>query len=141
MTVGPVLKAKSADPPKGVEADRDEYRKKYDELLQTFKEKNKKLLQTQELYDKLKRKAMLGQVQDAAEDAVESTLHQPPSNNDGIGGESQDAPYFHPRDTFYGQSVSGIHERERGFGTYNHAQANMPPHIGSWPRTFGAQGK
>ncbi|KAI8632260.1 hypothetical protein F5Y19DRAFT_420293 [Xylariaceae sp. FL1651] len=121
------------------ELDQDGLRKKYDELLQTFKEKNRRLLQTQELYDRLKRKAMLGQVQDAAEDAVESTLQVPPTSNGGVGSEVQDMPYFQPRDTFYGQSGSGIYERQGGIGTYNHSQTNIPAHASSWPRTFGAQ--
>ncbi|KAI1425373.1 hypothetical protein F5Y12DRAFT_784650 [Xylaria sp. FL1777] len=117
------------------EADRDELRKKYEELLQTCKEKNRKLLQTQELYDKLKRRAMLGQVQDAAEDAVESSLQVPISSN---AAESQEIPYFQSRDAIYGQPAS-LHERKPGIGTYNYHQANMPTHVGSWPRTFGAQ--
>ncbi|KAI3323567.1 hypothetical protein HD806DRAFT_522710 [Xylariaceae sp. AK1471] len=124
---------------KSAELDRDELRKKYDELLQTFKEKNRKLLQTQELYDRLKRKAMLGQVQDAAEDAVESTLQIPSISINGVGGESHDLPYFQPRETFYRQTASGLHEQQRGVGIYNHPQANIPAHAGSWPRTFGAQ--
>ncbi|KAI1369324.1 hypothetical protein F5Y08DRAFT_352079 [Xylaria arbuscula] len=116
---------------KSAEVDRDELRKKYEELLQTCKEKNKKLLQTQELYDKLKRKAMLGQVQDAAEDAVESSLQIPSLEN---GAESQEMPYFQPRDTFYGQSTS-IHEKLPAIGAHGYSQ----PTIGSWPRTSGAQ--
>ncbi|KAI0103714.1 hypothetical protein GGR51DRAFT_549897 [Nemania sp. FL0031] len=122
---------------KSVELDRDELRKKYEELLQTCKEKNRKLLQTQELYDKLKRKAMLGQVQDAAEDAVESTLQVPSIGNNRL--ESQQLPYFQSHDTLYGQSASSIQEKQRDIGGYNHAQANMPTHVSSWPRTFGAQ--
>ncbi|KAK7704854.1 hypothetical protein SLS64_008202 [Diaporthe eres] len=47
---------------------------KNEDLTQAYKEKNRKLLQTQELYDKLKRKAMLGHIQDAASDAVDTTL-------------------------------------------------------------------
>jgi E3 ubiquitin-protein ligase CCNP1IP1 len=119
--------------------DRDEIRKKYDELLQTYREKNRKLLQTQELYDKLKRKAMLGQVQDAAEDAVESTLQIPSISNNRVGSESQDLPYFQSRDAFHGQYASGNHEQQRGIGAYTQPQANIPAHAGSWPRTFGAQ--
>ncbi|KAI0539266.1 hypothetical protein GGR58DRAFT_524801 [Xylaria digitata] len=121
---------------KNAEVDRDELRKKYEELLQTCKEKNRKLLQTQELYDKLKRKAMLGQVQDAAEDVVESTLQAPLISNNGI--EPQEIPYFQARDTVYGQSTS-IYEKSQGMNTYNYPQANIPPHAGNWPRTAGAQ--
>ncbi|GAW19982.1 hypothetical protein ANO14919_094760 [Xylariales sp. No.14919] len=121
---------------KSAEIDRDELRNKYEELLQTCKEKNKKLLQTQELYDKLKRKAMLGQVQDAAEDAVESTLQAPLISNNGA--DLQEIPCFQPHDTAYGQSTS-IYEKKQGIGTYNYPQTNIPTHVGNWPRTFGAQ--
>ncbi|ROW08097.1 hypothetical protein VPNG_06135 [Cytospora leucostoma] len=55
--------------------DQDNLRRKNDELNQAYKDKSRKLLQTQELYDKLKRRAMLGQIQDAASDAVDTTLH------------------------------------------------------------------
>ncbi|KAI0433659.1 hypothetical protein F5Y09DRAFT_338476 [Xylaria sp. FL1042] len=118
------------------ELDRDELRKKHDELLQTCKEKNRKLLQTQELYDKLKRKAMLGQVQNAAEDAVESSLQVPPVNNNTH--DSQEIPYYQSRDNLYGQPTS-LHERQPGIGAYNYPKANIPNGVGNWPRTFGSQ--
>jgi E3 ubiquitin-protein ligase CCNP1IP1 len=46
--------------------------RKNGELLQAYREKSRKYNQTQELYDKLKRRVMLGQVQDAASDAVDN---------------------------------------------------------------------
>lgn len=55
-------------------AEQDELRKKNEELSQAYKEKSRKLLNTQELYDKLKRRLMLGQIQDAASDAVDATI-------------------------------------------------------------------
>lgn len=55
--------------------DQETLRRKNEELSIAYKEKNRKLLQTSELYDKLKRKAMLGHIQDAASDAVDTTLH------------------------------------------------------------------
>jgi E3 ubiquitin-protein ligase CCNP1IP1 len=54
--------------------DQDNLRRKNEELVQAFREKSRKQLQTQELYDKLKRRAMLGQVQNAASDAVDHTI-------------------------------------------------------------------
>ncbi|KAI1823585.1 hypothetical protein F4861DRAFT_310457 [Xylaria intraflava] len=119
------------------EADRDELRKKYEELLHICKQKNRKLLQTQELYDKLKRKAMLGQVQDAAEDAVESTLQVPSIGSNGA--DSQDLPYSQFGDT-YGLSTSAPHDQQRSLGTYNNPQANIGAHARSWSRVPGAQG-
>lgn len=55
--------------------DQDVLRRKNEDLSQNVREKNRKLLQTQELYDKLKRRDMLGQVQNAASDAVDHTIH------------------------------------------------------------------
>ncbi|KAJ4418992.1 hypothetical protein N0V82_005217 [Gnomoniopsis sp. IMI 355080] len=55
--------------------DQETLRRKHEELSTAYKEKNRKLLQMQELYDKLKRKAMLGHIQDVASDAVDTTLH------------------------------------------------------------------
>jgi len=52
----------------------DVMRQKNDEIGQALREKNKKLMQTQELYDKLKRKAMVGEMQHAASDAVNSNI-------------------------------------------------------------------
>ncbi|KAI1265902.1 hypothetical protein F5Y18DRAFT_30918 [Xylariaceae sp. FL1019] len=124
---------------KNAEFERDETRKRYDELLQTYKEKNKRLLQTQELYDKLKRRAMLDQVQDAAEDAVESTLHIPPNatNTEILG--SQDQPYFQSHGGFYGPSDPIRHEQHTRPGLYGKSQSRAIPHASNWPRTMGAQ--
>jgi E3 ubiquitin-protein ligase CCNP1IP1 len=59
----------------GLQVDQDNLRRKNEELSQALRDKSRKLLQTQELYDKLKRRALLGQVQDAAHDAVDDTIH------------------------------------------------------------------
>ncbi|KAM0282725.1 hypothetical protein ACHAQH_002923 [Verticillium albo-atrum] len=62
----------------------DSVRRKYEELGQAYKEKSRKLLQTQELYDRVKRKAEMGQMQAAACDAVDSHLqmHALPENHE-----------------------------------------------------------
>jgi E3 ubiquitin-protein ligase CCNP1IP1 len=57
-----------------MQVDQDSLRRKNKELIQAFREKSRKHLQTQELYDKLKRRAMLGQVQNAASDAVDHSI-------------------------------------------------------------------
>lgn len=56
-------------------AEQDELRKKNEELSRAYKEKSRKLLSTQELYDKLKRRLLLGHIQDAASEAVDATIH------------------------------------------------------------------
>ncbi|RKL34995.1 hypothetical protein BFJ72_g8994 [Fusarium proliferatum] len=55
-------------------AEQDALRRKNDEISRAYKDKSRKVLQLQELYDKVKRKAELGQIQRAASDAVDSTF-------------------------------------------------------------------
>lgn len=66
---------------KDLSLENDNVKRKNEDLNQAVREKTRKYLQTQELYDKLKRRAMLGQVQNAASDAVEDTI-----NASGMGG-------------------------------------------------------
>ncbi|KAJ0326349.1 hypothetical protein COL5a_006858 [Colletotrichum fioriniae] len=49
-------------------------RRKHEELARSYQDKCRKLTQVQELYDKVKRKAELGQMEAAASDAVDSNL-------------------------------------------------------------------
>lgn len=55
-------------------SEQEALRRKNDELAHAYKDKSRKLLQTQELYDKAKRKSEIGMLQRAASDAVDSTL-------------------------------------------------------------------
>ncbi|KAL0769383.1 hypothetical protein CaCOL14_008691 [Colletotrichum acutatum] len=55
--------------------DYDDMRRKHEELARSYQDKCRKLTQVQELYDKVKRKAELGQMEAAASDAVDSNLH------------------------------------------------------------------
>jgi E3 ubiquitin-protein ligase CCNP1IP1 len=57
-----------------MQLDQENLKQKNEELIQAFREKSRKQLQTQELYDKLKQRAMLGQVQNAAYDAVDHSI-------------------------------------------------------------------
>lgn len=54
--------------------EQDSLRRKYEELSHSYREKSRRLLQTQELYDKVKRKAEMGHIQRAASDAVDSSI-------------------------------------------------------------------
>jgi len=60
----------------GLEIEKESTRRKNEELNQALREKTRKHMMTQELYDKLKRRTMLGQVQNAAVDAVDETIQQ-----------------------------------------------------------------
>jgi E3 ubiquitin-protein ligase CCNP1IP1 len=65
---------------------------KNEELIQAFRDKSRKQLQTQELYDKLKQRAMLGQVQNAASDAVDHSIQTSVAASritDSIDGQNQ----------------------------------------------------
>ncbi|KAI5861664.1 hypothetical protein GGS23DRAFT_606208 [Durotheca rogersii] len=119
----------------------DSLRRKNEELTQAYKEKNRKLLQTQELYDKLKRKAMLGQMQDAAEDAVDSTLHGPigeaPFDGAGQGG-GRDPMGFQEHGSPYGRQQPGPQERQ-GISTGYQTRATTQEHASAWPRNVGHQ--
>ncbi|PTB71013.1 hypothetical protein BBK36DRAFT_1176318 [Trichoderma citrinoviride] len=57
-----------------VTASRDVLQRKNEELAEAFKDKSRKLFQTQELYTKVKRKAELGRIERAASDAVDSSI-------------------------------------------------------------------
>lgn len=79
--------------------DQDNLRRKNEELIQAFREKSRKLLQIQELYDKLKRRDMLGQVQNAASDAVDHTIQASVSANrfaDRVDNQNQNQHSIQP---------------------------------------------
>lgn len=85
-----------------MEAEQDALRRKNEEIGQAFKEKARKVLQLQELYDKVKRRAELGQIRQAASDAIDLTLEVPSQLNPGIAGnnrgpESDNTPAFNQR--------------------------------------------
>lgn len=122
--------------------DQDNLRRKNEELTQAYKEKNRKLLQTQELYDKLKRKAMLGQIQDAASDAVDTTLQNAAASGTSYADqiESQGL-YEHQMETPY----RGARYSDRA--DHQGPVANIPrapvPDIreDAWARQAGLQGE
>ena len=95
----------------GLHIDQDNLRRKNEELFQTLREKSRKLLQTQELYDKLKRRALLGQAQDAIHDAMDDTIQASSAANrfvDRVGAQSQQsAPH---------SILQEIHGSTRSFG-------------------------
>ncbi|KAI1775672.1 hypothetical protein F4818DRAFT_440949 [Hypoxylon cercidicola] len=107
--------------------DQDSLRRQNEELTQAYKEKNRKNMQIQELYDKLKRKAMLGQMQNAAEDAADSTLHGPLEDGQQFEGGIQN-PQYRP----------ALYEQYRTSDGYQN-QTSMQNPGATWPRVMGAQ--
>lgn len=101
-----------------MKVDQASLRRKNEELVQAFREKNRKHLQTQELYDKLKRRAMMGQVQEAAQDAVDHTIQASVASNyaDVVGNELQ----RHPPPLFSNQQAGTM----RPPNHHNHGSTN-----------------
>ncbi len=120
--------------------DQESLRRKNEELTQAYKEKNRKFLQVQELYDKLKRKAMLGQMQDAAEDAVDSTLHGPSAGVPQFEGTSENLTNYEEHGSPYGHHNPIVHDQQRVPAGYQH-QPGIQGYGSSWPKTMGAQCK
>lgn len=79
-------------------------------MLARCKERDKKNLQIQELNDKLKHQAMLGQVRDAAADAVDSAFQAAGLQNEN--GSFHGASYSHQG--FERQTEPGMHQQHRG---------------------------
>ncbi|KAI6084795.1 hypothetical protein F4821DRAFT_261509 [Hypoxylon rubiginosum] len=117
--------------------DQDNLRRKNDELTQAFKEKSRKCMQIQELYDKLKRKAMLGQMQNAAEDAADTTLYGSLEDGQQLEGGIQN-PVNHDDHASYGQYRPALYEHQRMSGRYQNQMAKQNPGS-NWPRVMGAQ--
>lgn len=118
--------------------DHDSLRRKNEELTQAYKEKNRKLLQTQELYDKLKRKAMLGHIQDAASDAVDTTLQ---GTSSYVAQQADRGVYEHQigtplRSTQYAER----HNRPGAVPTQPQMMA-PDPRAGAWAGPTFPQGK
>lgn len=114
-------------------AENNNLQKKNDELAKAFQEKNRKLLQTQELYDRLKQKALLGQVQDAAESAIDSALYPPRVSEQRLGENSRlSIPVHSDSNAPYEQYHSS---RSRGIQSFHHP--GEPERTGSWFRTVG----
>jgi E3 ubiquitin-protein ligase CCNP1IP1 len=93
-----------------MQVDQDGLRRKNEELVQTLREKSRKQLQTQELYDKLKRRAMLGEVQNAAFDAVDHNIRASVAANrfvDRVDNQNQN-PRPPPPPLFSHQQTGGM---------------------------------
>lgn len=89
----------------GLQVELDGVRRKNEDLTQGMREKTRKHLQTQEMFDKLKRRSMLGQVQSAASHAVDDTIQASVAAHryaDRVGDPGQrqpPPPLFAPQQT------------------------------------------
>jgi E3 ubiquitin-protein ligase CCNP1IP1 len=123
--------------------DREHIQHKNHELAEAYREKSRKHLQIQELYDKLKRRTLYSQVQNAALETVDRTLHTSSAMSSnfagktgemGMGqqimGEAQKLPR-HQRLPVDRQGVEQVHSHQRSgsasSGSPKHAAGNMAP--------------
>lgn len=131
-----------------MQIDQDRLKAENKNLVTAFREKSRKHQQTQELYDRLKRKEMTAATQSAAFDSVDEVLGNAPSRQGFIPSQhSTVAPRYSAQQDF--QSPQGNrNEREqlhaRGKSDSNETQgsgAMMPPPLhrpgGTGSNTFG----
>lgn len=100
-------------------------------------------MQTQELYDKLKRKAMMGQMQHAAEDAVDANLYAAAELGARGPGDVAErlSPGLYPEaNTMYQPVRNHQTNSQRGNDMYS-AQVSNQPNPGAWNRTMGSRSK
>ncbi|KAF5018855.1 hypothetical protein F66182_9147 [Fusarium sp. NRRL 66182] len=115
--------------------EQDALRRKNEELSQAYKEKSRKVLQLQELYDKVKRKAELGQIQRAASDAVDSTLQTTQHDQSYCGrGSIQSHSESHPPPAFGQGYRPDISEMNTGLPR---SYPNVTREDSHWPRLGG----
>ncbi|PQE16303.1 e3 ubiquitin- ligase ccnb1ip1 protein [Rutstroemia sp. NJR-2017a WRK4] len=94
-------------------ADQDALRRKNEELGQSLRDKNRKLLQTQELYDKMKRRGMLDQVQNAASNAVDDTIQATVAG--GGSANSDDGRHLRPQPGLFANQQNSTSHNSGGF--------------------------
>ncbi|KAF8861801.1 cyclin B1 interacting protein-like protein 1 [Acephala macrosclerotiorum] len=130
-----------------MQVDQDTLQRRNEELTQAFREKTRKQMQTQELYDKLKRKAMLGQVQEAALDAVDHTVQASVIGNrfvDRVGNQlqSQPQPQRYPAPLFSNQPPNSMQRPGAigGGGTTMGPPVTQARHGGNAWAGFSSQG-
>jgi E3 ubiquitin-protein ligase CCNP1IP1 len=115
-----------------MQVDQDTLRRRNEELTQAFREKSRKQMQTQELYDKLKRRSMLGQVQEAASDAVDHTVQASAIGsrfidrvtNQNLNQHQHQRQRSPPPQLLYSEQSSIAMQRPGGLGVGNN---NMAP--------------
>ncbi|KAK1850532.1 E3 ubiquitin-protein ligase CCNB1IP1 [Colletotrichum chrysophilum] len=78
--------------------DYSDLRRKYEELGKLYKDKCRRLNQVQDLYDKVKQRVEMGQVEAAASDAVDFQLLGPgPNTTQGLCEHQQEPTYLDPQ--------------------------------------------
>ncbi|KAI1001727.1 hypothetical protein K3495_g6474 [Podosphaera aphanis] len=89
-----------------MQLEQDNLRRKNTELAQQLRDKTRKYHQTQELYDKMKRRSLLDHVQNAASDAVEQTIQDSVATNRYVDTTRTENPSMPPPPLFSDQNSS-----------------------------------
>jgi E3 ubiquitin-protein ligase CCNP1IP1 len=118
-------------------ADQDALRRKNEELGQSLRDKNRKLLQTQELYDKMKRRGMLDQVQNAASNAVDDTIQATVTG--GGSANSDNGHNLRPQPGLFANQQNSTSHHSGGFKNITMQPPQVPRRrSGDWP-AFNSQ--
>ena len=127
-----------------VQMDQDKLKTENANLMNAFREKSRKHQQTQELYDRLKRKEMTAATQSAAFESVDEVL-EAASSRQGIGSGGHAQPFQRPPSVFEqymtGQNLpNGVHGHGRDSGNFNGPTGRMmPPPLHRPSQGLGAQ--
>ncbi|KAI9787420.1 MAG: hypothetical protein M1835_002687 [Candelina submexicana] len=117
-----------------LQLEQTDLQKKNHELVEAFREKSRKHIQTQELYDKLKRRTLLSQVQNAASDTVDQAIHSSSGNrfSDRLGNnpERQYTEFLNERPTFNPHQTTD----SEGSGGGRGRRASMAPPLHGWAK-------
>lgn len=106
----------------------DYLKQKHEELIQAYREKCRKALQTQEMFDRSKRKEMIGHVRNAASDAVEHTIEA--SVAAGRFAERGGYPNQRPVETPHFPNLQASGMQHPGVISSNGNINNMAPPVG-----------
>ncbi|RKF62916.1 E3 ubiquitin-protein ligase CCNB1IP1 [Erysiphe neolycopersici] len=99
-----------------IQSEQESLRQKNRDLAQQLRERTRKHHETQELYDKLKRRTLLGHVQDAASEAVEQTIQNSLTANRYVDASNNQNINIPPPPLFSSNQPRSMLNMETSFG-------------------------
>ena len=125
-----------ADVVADMQIEQDRLKQENTSLVAAFREKNRKQQQTQELYDRLKRKEMTAATQSAAFESVDEVLGNVPSQQRFISPQRHNPRSRAPPDIQVDRNgIEKVHSHQRS-GSSNGGGMMAPP---AFPRAGGLQ--
>ncbi|POS88162.1 hypothetical protein EPUL_000322 [Erysiphe pulchra] len=101
---------------RNMQSEQESLRQKNRDLAQQLRERTRKHHETQELYDKLKRRTLLGHVQDAASEAVEQTIQNSLTVNRYVDASNNQNINIPPPSLFSSNQPRSMLNMETNFG-------------------------